>query len=99
MKARKEVLEELHGSVALELLRRIRSGEALPADIANSIKFLKDNNIEGLATEGSPLGNLVNSMPFPSREGEKMRKPGEKGAPTKANFERAAKTAKYKKKK
>ena len=68
MKAKKEILEELHGSVALELLRRIRSGEALPADIANSIKFLKDNNIEGLATEGSPLGNLVNSMPFPSRE-------------------------------
>ena len=28
--------------------------------------------------------------------GEKMRKPGEKGAPTKENFERAAKTAKYK---
>ena len=31
--------------------------------------------------------------------GEKMRKPGETCAPTKANFERAAKTAKYKKKK
>ena len=26
--------------------------------------------------------------------GEKMRKPGEKGAPTAANFKRAAKTAK-----
>ena len=30
--------------------------------------------------------------------GEKMRKPGDKGAPTEANFERAARTAKYKKK-
>ena len=29
--------------------------------------------------------------------GEKMRKPGSKGAPTKANFKRAAKTAKKKK--
>ena len=28
--------------------------------------------------------------------GEKMRKPGTKGAPTKANFNRAAKTAKRK---
>lgn len=28
--------------------------------------------------------------------GEKMRKPGAKGAPTKANFKRAAKTAKKK---
>ena len=31
--------------------------------------------------------------------GEKMRKPGSKGAPTAANFKRAAKTAKTAKKK
>ena len=31
--------------------------------------------------------------------GEKMRKPGSKGAPTDANFRRAAKTAKKRKKK
>ena len=31
--------------------------------------------------------------------GEKMRKPGTKGAPTAANFKRAAKTAKKSKKK
>jgi len=31
--------------------------------------------------------------------GERMRKPGTKGAPTKANFKRAAKTAKKRKKK
>ena len=31
--------------------------------------------------------------------GEKMRKPGTKGAPTKANFKRAAKTAKKRRKK
>ena len=30
--------------------------------------------------------------------GEKMRKPGSKGAPTAANFKKAAKTAKKKKK-
>jgi|TARA_B100001063_G_C16711988_1_gene528507 hypothetical protein len=30
--------------------------------------------------------------------GEKMRKPGAKGAPTKSNFKKAAKTAKKKKK-
>ena len=68
MKARKEVLEELHGTVAVELLNRIRNGEARPADMANAIKFLKDNGIEGLPVTGSPLGNLVNSMPFPTRE-------------------------------
>jgi len=68
MKARKEVLEELHGTVAVELLNRIRNGEARPADMANAIKFLKDNGIEGLPIEGSPLGNLVNSMPFPTKQ-------------------------------
>ena len=68
MKARKEVLEELHGTVAGELLHRIRNGEARPADMANAIKFLKDNGIEGLPVEGSPLGNLVNSMPFPTKQ-------------------------------
>jgi len=68
VKARKEVLEELHGTVAVELLNRIRNGEARPADMANAIKFLKDNGIEGLPVAGSPLGNLVNSMPFPTRE-------------------------------
>ena len=68
MKARKEVLEELHGTVAVELLNRIRNGEARPADIANAIKFLKDNGIEGLPIEGSPLGNLVNNMPFPTKD-------------------------------
>lgn len=31
--------------------------------------------------------------------GERMRKPGSKGAPTQANFKRAAKTAKKRKKK
>ena len=68
MKARKEELEELHGTVAVELLNRIRNGEARPADMANAIKFLKDNGIEGLPVEGSPLGNLVNSMPFPTKQ-------------------------------
>ena len=68
MKAAKEILEELHGTVAVELLNRIRNGEARPADMANAIKFLKDNGIEGLPVEGSPLGNLVNSMPFPTKQ-------------------------------
>tara|TARA_Y100000310_G_scaffold122353_1_gene121020 strand:- start:286 stop:522 length:237 start_codon:yes stop_codon:yes gene_type:complete len=68
VKARKEVLEELHGTVAVELLNRIRNGEARPADMANAIKFLKDNGIEGLPIEGSPLGNLLSQMPFPTKD-------------------------------
>tara|TARA_R110002110_G_scaffold365920_4_gene575920 strand:+ start:258 stop:488 length:231 start_codon:yes stop_codon:yes gene_type:complete len=67
MKATQDILENLHGALAGELLERIQSGEALPSDMANAIKFLKDNHIEGLPIEGSPLGNLVNSMPFPTQ--------------------------------
>jgi len=66
MKASKDILEQLHTEVANELLGRIKSGEARPADIANAIKFLKDNHVEGLAVQESPLGNLLASMPFPS---------------------------------
>ena len=41
-----ETLSTLHTAVAQELLDRIQSGEAKPADLAVAVKFLKDNNIE-----------------------------------------------------
>ena len=68
MKAPQETLENLHSQVAQELLQRIISGEASSADMSNAIKFLKDNGIEGLPMQDSPLGNLVNILPFPSKE-------------------------------
>ena len=68
MKAPQETLENLHSQVAQELLQRIISGEASSADMSNAIKFLKDNGIEGLPMQDSPLGNLVNVLPFPSKE-------------------------------
>lgn len=58
------VLESLHGAVAEELLARVRSGEAKPADIANAIKFLKDNNVDAVITEDSPMKNLLDNLPF-----------------------------------
>ena len=48
--------------------QRIISGEASSADMSNAIKFLKDNGIEGLPMQDSPLGNLVNILPFPKKE-------------------------------
>ena len=68
MKAPQDTLEILHSQVAQELLQRIISGEASSADMSNAIKFLKDNGIEGLPMQDSPLGNLVNILPFPSKE-------------------------------
>ena len=68
MKAQQDTLENLHSQVAQELLQRIISGEASSADMSNAIKFLKDNGIEGLPMQDSPLGNLVNVLPFPKKE-------------------------------
>ena len=68
MKAPQDTLENLHSQVAQELLQRVISGEASSADMSNAIKFLKDNGIEGLPMQDSPLGNLVNILPFPSKE-------------------------------
>ena len=67
-KAPQETLENLHSQVANELSDRIRSGEASSADMSNAIKFLRDNGIEGLAIQDSPLGHLVNVLPFPNKE-------------------------------
>ena len=68
MKAPQATLETLHSQVAQELLQRITSGEASSADMSNAIKFLKDNGVEGLPVQDSPLGNLVNVLPFPKKE-------------------------------
>ena len=67
-KANQETLENLHSQVAQELLQRIISGEASSADMSNAIKFLKDNGIEGLPVQDSPLGELINILPFPKKE-------------------------------
>lgn len=64
MTAPKELLENLHRAVAEDLLDKIKSGEATAAEISAAIKFLKDNGIEAIPNAGSPLGDLVDSLPF-----------------------------------
>ena len=59
-----QTLATLHTAVATELLDRVRSGEARPADISNAIQFLKDNHIDAMPVQGSPLDGLLNSLPF-----------------------------------
>ena len=59
-----EKLNSLFDAVADELLTKIKTGEAKPADLAVAVKFLKDNNISCLPVDGNPLSELMNSMPF-----------------------------------
>jgi len=60
-------LKQLHNEVAKELLLRIKSGEAKPADLAVAVKFLKDNEITALPLNENPLHQLMNNMPFPTQ--------------------------------
>jgi len=60
-------LKQLHNEVAKELLLRIKSGEAKPADLAVAVKFLKDNEITALPLNENPLHQLMTNMPFPTQ--------------------------------
>jgi hypothetical protein len=62
-KATEEQFNELHRLVTEEYLRRIKSGEATTADLKAMCDWLKNNEISGIALEGSPLDQLVNILP------------------------------------
>jgi len=59
-------LNNLYDAVADELLTKIKSGEAKPADLAVAVRFLKDNDITAIPINDNALQQLMESMPFPS---------------------------------
>jgi hypothetical protein len=63
-KATKDLLDQLHGALAEELIKRIQDGDAKPADLNAARQFLKDNGIEAVATPDSNLGKLAQVLPF-----------------------------------
>jgi hypothetical protein len=60
-------LRDLHGLLADELANRIRSGEAAPSDLNVARQFLKDNGIESLPVDDSPLKRLLETLPDPNQ--------------------------------
>jgi hypothetical protein len=60
----KKVLKDLHALLCDELVRRIRSGEASPSDLNVARQLLKDNCIDQMALEGTPVLKLAQSLPF-----------------------------------
>lgn len=62
-RADETTLGSLHEAVAQDLLRRVQSGEASPAELNAAIKFLQNNHIEAIATEDNALGKLAASLP------------------------------------
>ena len=57
-------LYELQDLLIDEFLLRVKSGEATTADLSTVRQFLKDNNVSAVATDTSPLRELVNALPF-----------------------------------
>ena len=63
----REILDSLHDAVSQELLLRVRSGEATASELSVAVKFLKDNGASlDVITAESPLGSLLESLPFES---------------------------------
>ena len=58
-----KLLETLHTVLFRELLGRIESGDAKPGDINVAIQLLKDNGIECIPTEKSPMEDLMSNLP------------------------------------
>lgn len=57
-------LEELHEALADNLLEKINSGEATPADLSVARQFLKDNGVDAVISQNGPITRLALSLPF-----------------------------------
>lgn len=62
-RASEELLSELHNVVASDLVNKVRSGEASPAELAAAIRFLKDNNITAIPDVNPGLRALAEELP------------------------------------
>ena len=67
-KASSELLQTLHTLLISELVNRIQSGEATPADLNVARQMLRDNSIDCAAVEGAPILKLVENLPFLDEE-------------------------------
>jgi len=65
-KATDKLMEDLHGAIVVELLAKIKSGEATASDLSVARQFLKDNGIDGIiGKQNSPMLELAGEvLPF-----------------------------------
>ena len=62
-RASEDLMATLHAALASEMVEWIKSGELSPAQASVITRFLKDNDITGVAIEGSPLASLAGMIP------------------------------------
>jgi hypothetical protein len=60
--AQLKVLDELHDMVALYFKEKLEQKEVDSRDIANLLKFLKDNNIVAEPGESMPMQSLIEKL-------------------------------------
>jgi len=65
-----KILEDLHKNLAQELLDRIKNGDEKASILNVARQFLKDNGIEALPVQDSPLKSLIDELPFDDDEEE-----------------------------
>ena len=58
-----DIMNQLHRLLAETLTARVKDPEAKTGDLNVARQFLKDNNIDALPVENSPLSDLVKSLP------------------------------------
>ena len=57
-------LRELHGILAQKLLEKVKDPECKSADLNVARQFLRDNGIDAVPVDNSPLQKLIDEMPF-----------------------------------
>ena len=57
-------LKELHAILAEKLLEKIQDPDCTAGFLNVARQFLRDNNIDCVPVEGSPLQKLVDELPF-----------------------------------
>jgi len=61
-------LEQLHTELTNKLLEKVRDVDCKASDLNVARQFLKDNGIEAMPVDNSPLKNLVDELPFSDEE-------------------------------
>ena len=57
-------LKELHAVLAEKLLKLVKDPDVTSSQLNVARQFLRDNNIDCVPVDGSPLQNLIDEMPF-----------------------------------
>ena len=63
-----EKLKELHAVLATKLLEKVRDPEVKSSDLNVARQFLKDNGIDAVPVDNSPLEKLMKELPFEEKK-------------------------------